>query len=558
MKLTAHPAAPGLGVGRAQVWRPAAVAEPERSDDPAAEAERFRTGRAALAAELAREREQMAGRAGAEAAAIFDAHLLMLEDPELESAVLGRLAAGEPAGRATRSAGEELAAIMDQLEDEYLRLRAADIRDVTSRLAMTMAGGSGSLPPPPWPETVLVTPDLQPSHMAQLDPQQVTAVVSRSGGPTSHAALLARSMGIPAVFGADPDAIAQGDWLVVDGETGTVRVRPDAGELAAARADQAARQAAEADLAGLRDLPAVTADGERRVELAANIGHPDEVAAALAAGAEGIGLFRTEFLFLDRPALPGEEEQYLAYRRVLAEMAPRPVLLRTLDVGGDKQLPGVPLAAEENPFLGLRGIRLWLKRPELWRPQLRAMLRASVHGNLHIMLPMVATVPEVAAARARLDETAAALAAEGVTPGAYKLGIMIEVPAAAMAAEGLAGAVDFFSIGTNDLTQYALAVDRGNPQVADLYQPLHPGVVALIRAAVEAAHRAGIWCGVCGELGGDPAAAAVLVGLGLDELSMSPRRIPRIKQVVRAMRAPDAAAAAAAAVAGAPAGGPAD
>lgn len=561
-KVTGAAASPGLGLGRAALWRPgrppAASAKgtegpggpatgprrPEDPESPEAALARFRAAVDRVEAELQRLEQAISDRAGTEAAAILGAQAMMARDPELEAEVSRRLAAGTPLPRAVAEAGAALAGLLAALDDPYLQQRAADVRDVAGRIVAVLTGGSEA-PPAPYPETILVAPELPPSAVAHLDTSRIKAVVTAGGGATAHAALLAKGLGIPAVMGcgeAALAAIAEGDWLAVDGTAGTVLVQPDPTETAAfqERLDGAADRAAA--LARLRDLPATTRYG-RQVMLAANLAGARETPAALAHGAEGVGLFRTEFLFLDRKDLPDEEEQFQEYRAVLQAMAPRPVVIRTLDIGGDKPLPALPLPAEENPFLGWRGVRLWLEREDLAVPQARALLRAARYGVLHIMVPMVADITELRRVRTLFSRAEQALGPEA---GPYKLGIMIEVPAAALAAAELAREADFFSIGTNDLVQYTLAADRGNPRVAHLYNPLHPAVLRLVAMTVGAAHSRGIPVAVCGDAAGDPRVIPALVALGVDELSMPPAAIPAAKERIRGLTAEAARAAVAA------------
>ncbi|BDG59684.1 phosphoenolpyruvate--protein phosphotransferase [Caldinitratiruptor microaerophilus] len=546
VRLQGVAAAPGLALGRAALWHPRAGHGPEAPGDGAAPGDpeqamaRYREAARHVRAELESLQQVVAGRAGTEAAAILGAQALMAEDPELAAEVERLLRHGTPLARAVREAGEAMAALLDALQDPYLRQRAADVRDVTGRIAAALAGGEEA-PPAPYEDTVLIAPEIPPSAVARLDVGRVRAIVTAGGGATSHAALLAKGLGIPAVMGCSGvlEAATEGDAVAVDGDAGSVLVRPEPAEEEAFRRRVARAAEEAAGLARLRDLPAVTAYG-RKVMLAANLARAAEARAALEAGAEGVGLFRTEFLFLDRPDLPGEEEQFAEYRAVAEAMAPRPVVIRTLDIGGDKFLPALPLPREENPFLGWRGIRLWLDREDLAVPQIRALLRAARHGEVHILLPMVADVSEVRRARALIERVRAGL---GEAAGPYKLGIMVEVPAAALAADRLAAEAEFFSIGTNDLVQYTLAADRGNPKVAALSDPLHPAVLRLIDMTVRAAHARGIPVAVCGDAAGDPRVIPALVALGVDELSMPPAAIPAAKRQVRSLTEADVQAA---------------
>ena len=498
---------------------------------------------ARLAAAVARARRELAGAAkGLEAAAgrdeagVFEAQALMLDDPEL----IGRAerliqVALCPAERAIEDAGAEVAAQLESLPDEYLRARAADVRDVAARVRAVLEGGVHPLAEIATP-SVIVADELFPSDTAALDRRNTLGFVTEVGGPTAHAAILARALGIPAVVGAPgvTSAVSPGETVIVDGTGGTVVVAPGAAVVAAWEEKRQAAATRRKGLAALRDLPAETVDGHR-IELAANVGSLDDVAEAVDRGAEGVGLFRTEFLFLRREAAPDEDEQFEVYRRAATAMQPRPVIVRTLDVGGDEPLPWLGMAHEDNPFLGLRGLRLCLRYPDVFLTQLRALLRAAVHGHIWIMLPMVADAEEVRAAHRILDEARSQLSRRGVPQGPVRVGIMIEIPSAALLADTLLGEVEFASIGTNDLTQYALAVDRTNARVASIADPLHPAVLRLIASVTRAPGRGERWVGVCGELAGDPVAAPLLVGLGVSELSMTPPVLAEVKAAVRSL-----------------------
>jgi phosphoenolpyruvate-protein phosphotransferase len=473
---------------------------------------------------------------GQDEAGIFEAQALMLEDPELVGRAERLVRDAQcPAERAIEQAGAEVAAQLESLPDEYLRARAADVRDVAARVRAVLEGAAHPLADIALP-SVIVADELLPSDTAVLDRRKILGFVTETGSQTAHAAILARALGIPAVVGV-PGATSQvtdGETVIVDGAEGVVVVAPDTAARAAwedRRREASERRAARA---ALRDLPAQTTDGHR-IEVAANVGSLDDVTEALRQGAEGVGLFRTEFLFMQRDAAPGEDEQFDVYRAAAEVMAPRPVIVRTLDVGGDKPLPWLDIGREDNPFLGVRGLRLCLKYADVFLTQLRALLRAAAHGQVWIMLPMVADAGEVRAARTLIREAQAQLAARGTTYGSARLGIMIEVPSAAVLADTLFGEVEFFSVGTNDLVQYALAVDRTNPRVAPIADALHPAVLRLIAAVTRAPGRGERWVGVCGELAGDALAAPLLVGLGVSELSMTPSSVPEVKAAVRSI-----------------------
>ncbi len=582
------PAGPGVAAGPALLLRRAKQALPESpAADPAAEWSALERALAATATEIRGAQSGLAGRAADGDAAIFDAHLLFLEDEALlEPAREAVFSRGQPAARAWAEAVADAAARWDTLEDAYQRARAADLRAVGDQVLANLTAGIGggeagsgageaetgagkagpsaddtdaaepaagaadAARPVPAPG-ILVAPDLSPADVAGLDPDAVAGVACAFGGPTSHAVILARALGLPAVVGAGAEllAVPEGTLLAVDGDAGTVTVAPSDESLAAVerrRRAQAREVAAAVEAAA---ASAVTLDGVT-VRVEANIAGAQDVPGAVAAGADGVGLLRTEFLFLGAAAMPDEDEQAAAYEAVAAALRGRPLTIRTLDAGADKPLPYLPLAAEANPFLGVRGLRLSLKHPEQLRRQFRALLRVAATRPLRVMLPMVSTAEEVERARELLAEARASLETRGVAvPARLELGIMVEVPAAALVADHLAPLVDFFSIGTNDLTQYAMAAERGNSAVAALADPLHPAVLRLIERAASAAAAANRPVAVCGEVAGDRLAVPLLVGLGVRELSMSPALIPAAKQAVRATDARAAARLARAALA---------
>jgi phosphotransferase system enzyme I (PtsI) len=540
--------APGIALGRAfllQLDFGAAELPPLAEEAPDAALTRLATARAAAASRLRElaERQRAAGRT--EEAGLFDAQAMLVEDDFITEEV-SRLVSdeGQPLEAALDATIGQMRAAMEALDDEYLRERAADMDAIGKEIRRALAGGGSDRLAVP-PGAIVVAAELTPAETVEL-PSHVGGFATAYGGPTGHTAILARSLGIPAVVGLGAAAlgVAAGAELILHGDRALLIVEPEAAERAAYAKRLSEHGEAQIRRTALRDTPGQLADGHP-VGLWANIGRPDEATRALEQGAEGIGLFRTEFLFLDRPAPPSEDEQYAAYRATLETMADRPVVVRTLDIGGDKPVPYLNLPREANPFLGVRGLRLCMARPELFTTQLRALLRAAPHGDLWIMLPMVATPEDLAWGRAQLRAAADALAAEGIAHRAdIKLGIMIETPAAAVTADLLAREAAFFSVGSNDLTQYTMAADRGLGDLAARYPHDAPAVLRLIKQASEAAKHAGIPIGICGELAGIPEAAPLLAGLGIDELSMAPAAIPLVKERLRSATLEQARAAA--------------
>lgn len=473
-------------------------------------------------------RDRTREKLGGAKAEIFDVHLSFLNDPEFID-VAARFVSEEftSASKALLNASAGFIDILENSGDEVLTERVIDLRDVTLRLQRLLSGQSYSTQVFD-EDVILIAEDLTPSDTAQLDLHHVRGVVTARGSLTSHSVILARAMQLPAIVGLTTALeIPEDSTLLIDADTGIIRVDPDRAMLEAARKKLNAQAREQAAFEKFTKLPSVTADG-KSIALSANIGQLAHLDSALAQGAEGVGLLRTEFIYLDRPTLPDEESLYRMYRHALQKMAPHPVTVRTLDAGGDKRLPGAMLAEEENPFLGVRGLRLCLSHEDLFRVQLRALLRASVHGNLKVMFPMVAVSSEIRAAKQMLMEETTALCRAGhPVSDQIEIGIVLEIPAAILLADQLAKEVDFFSIGSNDLTQYTMAADRTNERLAYLQAAYHPAILRLIHTAVEAAHRHGKWIGVCGEMGGDPIALPILAGLGLDELSMHPGLIAR-------------------------------
>lgn len=430
---------------------------------------------------------------------------------------------------------EDQAQALEALDDEYLKERAADVRDIGKRLLKNILNIPIVDLSAITEEVILVAPDLTPSETAQLNLDKVLGFITDLGGRTSHTSIMARSLEIPAIVGTTDatSKVKSGDFIVLDGVNNTIYLNPSESEIDKLKAFRNEYLQEKEELAKLKDLPAITLDGHQ-VEVCANIGTVRDVAGAERNGAEGVGLYRTEFLFMDRDALPTEEEQFQAYKAVAEAMGSQAVIVRTMDIGGDKDLPYMNLPKEENPFLGWRAIRICLDRKEILHSQLRAILRASKFGKLRIMFPMVISVEEVRELKAELEMLKGQLREEGKAfDETIEVGIMVETPAAAIIAHHLAKEVDFFSIGTNDLTQYTLAVDRGNELISHLYNPMSPAVLNLIKQVIDASHAEGKWTGMCGELAGDERATLLLLGMGLDEFSMSAISIPRIKKLIR-------------------------
>ncbi|WP_431309019.1 phosphoenolpyruvate--protein phosphotransferase [Halalkalibacter lacteus] len=461
---------------------------------------------------------------GADKAEIFEAHLLVLNDPELITPVKEKIKNESiNAEGAIKEIADMFVSMFEQMENEYMKERAADIRDVTKRVIAHLL----CVPVPNLSlvseEVVIVAEDLTPSDTAQLNRQYVQGFTTNIGGRTSHSAIMARSMEIPAVVGAKvvTQEIKNGQLIIVDGIDGNVIINPSSEVVKEYEKKKAQFEAQKVELAKLVNESTISADG-CHIELAANIGTPDDVRGVLENGGEGVGLYRTEFLYMGRDQLPTEEEQFEAYRTVLESMEGKPVVVRTLDIGGDKELPYLDLPKEMNPFLGFRALRLCLEMQDMFRTQLRALLRASMYGNLKIMFPMVATLEEFRQAKTILLEEKEKLKSAGSTiSDDIEIGIMVEIPSTAVTADLFAKEVDFFSVGTNDLIQYTMAADRMNERVSYLYQPYNPAILRLVKMVIDAAHNEGKWVGMCGEMAGDEVAIPILLGLGLDEFSMS-------------------------------------
>lgn len=539
VRFSGIPASPGYAIAKAVVPVKRTDA-PERAEvrDPDAERVRFRNAVAAAMRELEELRREAMEKFGGEKAEIFDGHRLFLGDPEFGGAIEAKI--GEEkvnAEYALHEIAQMYIALFGEMDTELLQARAADIRDVAERVMRQLRGGADDGLASLAEECVIVASDLTPSETARMDARFVKGIVLASGSRTSHTAIMARSLGIPAVTGAGDQAleIPARATVIVDAAEGAVIVHPDEALLAEYRERRRRYETRKASLARLIGQPTLTSDGHR-LELAANIGKLEDLEPALENGAEGIGLFRTEFLYMDRDGAPDEEEQFSIYKHVLERMDGKPVVIRTLDVGGDKDIPYLGLPREDNPFLGLRAVRFCLAREELFRAQLRALLRASAYGRLKIMFPMIAVYEEWHKARTMLEEEKRRLIGQGVAVAEdLEVGMMVEVPAAALSARQFAREADFFSIGTNDLIQYTMAADRVNEAVSYLYQPYHPAVLRLIAMVAEAAHEQNRWVGMCGEMAGDAEALPLLVGLGLAELSMSPASILPARERIAAI-----------------------
>ena len=498
---------------------------------------KFAAAMAATLKQLDTIRQKALDEMGPEEAAIFEAHMQIAQDPSLSDGIKSLVESSHTnVVAATAQTIETFANIFLGMEDAYMRERGADIKDIGDRLMRNMLGMNPRGLSHISGEVILVAQDLAPSDTASLDKNVVKGIVTAAGGPTSHAAIMARTLEIPAVMGVgDIESFVDGNKAVVLGTDGIVEMNPSDADW-----DEYTNQAAafQEELKRLREsanLEAITTDGHH-VELFGNIGKAKDAKNALTMGAQGIGLYRTEFLYMENDELPAEDVQFEEYKKVAQDMKGKPVIIRTMDIGGDKELKCLDLPSEMNPFLGYRAIRISLNRPDIFKVQLRALLRASAFGDIHVMYPMIASVEEVKQANAMLDECKEELTAEGKEFNKdIKVGIMIEVPAAAVISPILAKYVDFFSIGTNDLCQYTLAVDRMNEAIGSLYQPLHPGVLRLIKHVIDASHEQGKFTGMCGELASDPVATMILLGLGLDEFSMTASSIPLIKNILRSV-----------------------
>ena len=511
-------------------------------DDVEKEIERFQSAIAVTKSELESIQEIAKKGLGADEAAIFDAHLLVIEDPELITPIQEKIKSEQVnAEHALEETTNMFIMMFEQMDNEYMKERAADIRDVTKRILSHLLGVKVVNPSEISEEVIIIAEDLTPSDTAQLNREFVKGFATDIGGRTSHSAIMARSLEIPAVVGTSDatEIIKDGDIIIVDGLNGKVHINPTDEVIAEYKVEHENFEEQKLEWAKLVNEKSVTAD-DHIVELAANIGTPEDLEGVIDNGGEGVGLYRTEFLYMGRDQLPTEEEQYEAYKKVLEGMEGKPVVVRTLDIGGDKELPYLNLPTEMNPFLGFRAIRLCLEEQDIFRTQLRALLRASSYGNLKIMFPMIATLDEFREAKAILEEEKSALLANGTTVSEeIELGIMVEIPSTAVLADQFAKEVDFFSIGTNDLIQYTMAADRMNERVSYLYQPYNPAILRLVKMVIDASHREGKWTGMCGEMAGDEIAIPLLLGLGLDEFSMSATSILKARTQIKDLKKSD-------------------
>ena len=542
------PASPGIVFGKALVLKEEKIVlDTTKITDDQVEAEvaRFYEGRNAAVEQLNSIKDRAFASLGEEKAAIFEGHLMILEDEELEEEILDYLRSHNVnASVAASKIIDQQVAMLSEIDDEYLKERAGDIRDIGNRLIKNILGmpivDLGDINE----ESILVAYDLTPSETAQLNLEKVLGFITDIGGRTSHTSIMARSLELPAIVGTNnvTEQVNTGDFLILDAVNNRIYINPTQAQIDELKALEAKLAEEKAELAKLKDLPAITLDGHK-VDVVANIGTIRDCDGAHRNGAEGVGLYRTEFLFMDREQLPTEEEQFIAYKEVVEAMDGRLVVLRTMDIGGDKDLPYLDLPKEMNPFLGWRAIRIALDRREILHAQLRAVLRASAFGKLAVMFPMIISVEEIRELKSVIEILKVELRTEGKAfDENIQIGVMVETPSAAVNAKFLAKEVDFFSIGTNDLTQYTLAVDRGNELISHLYNPMQPSVLSLIKQVIDASHTEGKWTGMCGELAGDEHATLLLLGMGLDEFSMSAISVPRIKKLIRNVNFQDAKA----------------
>ncbi|WP_171011455.1 phosphoenolpyruvate--protein phosphotransferase [Haloimpatiens lingqiaonensis] len=529
-------ASKGYAIGRVVIKKEQELNVVEKKvEDIVAEKQRLKDAAEASREQLTKIKEKAEREVGKDKAAVFESHMMLLDDPEFTGAIEMNIESSSVnAEKALKDVVDMYMGIFAAMEDEYMRERAADVKDVGDRILKNLLGVTSGDLSDIEENTVVVAHDLTPSDTAQLDKSKVIAFLTNIGGRTSHSAIMARTLEIPAVVGLQniTEEVKDGDLVIVDGIEGIVEINPSEEIIKAYEDKKAKFQGEQEELRKLISVETVTKAG-KRVEVVGNIGKPEDVHQVIENGGDGVGLFRTEFLYMDRNDMPTEEEQFESYKYVAEKLEGKPVVIRTLDIGGDKKLPYLPLPEEMNPFLGYRAIRLCLDRKDIFKVQLRALLRASAYGNIKIMFPMISSVSEFLEAKKVLNECMEELKAEGKEFNAnLEVGMMVEIPAAAVAADEFAKHADFFSIGTNDLIQYTLAADRMNEKISYLYDPMHPAVLALIKNTIDAAHRAGKWCGMCGEVAGDERVIPLLVEYDLDEFSMSATSILKAKQII--------------------------
>ncbi|RLE66000.1 MAG: phosphoenolpyruvate--protein phosphotransferase [Thermoprotei archaeon] len=527
------PTSPGIAIGKAFVYKKANVKVEKHVLNTEAEIRRFEHALEETKKQIKELKKKALKEMGEEKAAIFDAHLMILEDPAFTDKVLKYIRErGLSAEEAVVKTARDIAAIFEIMEDEYMKARAEDIRDLGNQILEKLAGTCRELKLEE--PSIIIARELLPSDTVKIKRENILGFVTELGGVTSHVSIIARAMGVPAVVGIKnlTQTVKNGDVVIIDGYRGVVIVNPEEEILKTYREKMEEDLRQREEFKKIGKLPAVTKDGVS-FEVAANIGEPSEVYLAMENGADGIGLLRTEFLVMGSEKFPSEEKMTKELKKIIARLEDKPVIVRTLDIGGDKPISCLKLPKELNPFLGLRGIRLSLNRKEIFKSQLKAILRNNTRGNIKIMFPMVSLVEEVTEARKIVEEVIEELKSEGVKVGKTEIGIMVETPSAALMVDALAEHVDFFSIGTNDLTQYTLAVDRTNEHVAYIFDHLHPSVLKLVNHVVEKAHEKGKWVGVCGEIASDIDAIPILVGLRVDELSVAPLFIPRVKRIIR-------------------------
>lgn len=525
------PVCSGVAIGPAYLYRKGQATLPVSCGDSAVEQQKFDKAKEVALSQLQHLVDQATKELGEEQAMILDVQMMMLDDLDYLESIQAKIQNGLGAAQAVKQTGEEFAMDFASMDDSYMQARATDVRDVSTRVVNILCGGSSGFEMDR--PGILIAEDLTPSETVQLPKDKILAFVTQHGSANSHTAILARIMGIPSLVKADiaMDDSLSGQMMVVDCIEGNYYIQPDDETLKTMTEKREAVIRHQQELEAYRGKPSVTRNGQK-IKLYANIGNPSDVEHVIKGDAEGVGLLRSEFLYLGREDYPTEDDLYQAYRKVVEGLQGRPCVIRTLDIGADKQADYFNLDAEENPALGLRGIRICIRRPEVFRTQMRAIYRASAHGPVSVMFPMIASVWEVKRVREMCDAFRKELEEQGIPVGEVEHGIMIETPAAAVISDELAKVVDFFSIGTNDLTQYTLAVDRQNPSLEEFGDTHHPAIMRLLRMIAENAHKAGIWCGICGELGADPSLTETFLDMGYDELSVSPTRVLELRKKV--------------------------